>query len=332
MPALVPVPPFPDEALPRLEEEFHRVKGSVSDSYGHIYFKHGAVYAVAPWGTPDDLAEPPILFLDESRDEVTSTFLYGGLILTGTMMFRFVLQHIRNLVTVRDRYPGVWPRDKPAPRLHLKDFGQLRTHWGQAPKDEVRTLWAATVEGVVRCVVAKPLIMPLVTPTMREAVALVFPAREVEPEIPDLALQMAALQMRVALHESVDSTATLEVIADYDVTKVKVGPGRRQATLRFLELLLARPTHPLDRPMLVRDERKRPASSFPDNFSFDALCSTGYPIHPLVEALGLQLVDLYVGTWRQLEYRGSSSLGITKGQLGSPVLVPVDWWDGRNVP
>ena len=61
------------------------------------------------------------------------------------------------------------------------------------------------------------------------------------------------------------------------------------------------------------------------------MISAGYPIRPLVDAVGLQFTDLFLGSWRQAKYASRTALGVEMKDLGDVVTVVTHWWDGKTL-
>jgi hypothetical protein len=123
----------------------------------------------------------------------------------------------------------------------------------------------------------------------------------------------------------------LEVIADYNPTRIIVGSKKRQATLHFFEglhIANALKTQSENLPIkcdLIIDKDARYSSKFPSDFSLNALENQGYCIRKLVESVGLQLIDVYLGIGRIIDSEKKPYMGITSDDLGTQTVARVNW-------
>jgi len=117
----------------------------------------------------------------------------------------------------------------------------------------------------------------------------------------------------------------IEIIADHDHTQVSLGKRRRQATLHLVDGLLGGMGDLPTKPRLIWNDRARYKSKFPTGFSWHTLEFGGFPIRPLVEAVGLQFADIYLGIWRIIDAEGRPYFGITSDDLGVQTISNMTW-------
>ena len=312
------------------EREFREVLAdSQLDAWGHVWARGQRIWAGAPWTDPADVAERPLLMLDETYDEKTETFVYGALPFGPWQAITKTTWYLEQLLKIRKHISAFWPRNEPPPRLHLRELwpesARIKTRWTHLPLADLESLIRLVV-AAIQTNEARPHVMPVPDRAMSRAVERAFPGRITQQTLPDLQLQAAAGQFRIAMSVTLNPTKEFEVVIDHDATKIAVGPRRRQATIRFAELLTAPVTEPsLNRPVLFWQSDARHSSKFPARFSFDSLVNFGHRLRPLIDAVLLQFVDVYVGIWRQLSYHGGSPLKIAPGELGPSVVQATDW-------
>jgi hypothetical protein len=188
----------------------------------------------------------------------------------------------------------------------------------------LKQFWSSIIKDIPGIVAAPPVIMPVEQPALQSAIKSVLPDRDINSSVPDLTLQSIALQMKIVLLHTIRSGMTLEVIIDHDASKLKTGTHRKQATL-YLTELLQRPNSEFPDPTLRCDLTRRSSSKFPSDFSMNLLTTKGYSVRPIIESIGLQLIDLYLGSWRQLNYTSKSSLEIDARDLGNPKVQVIEW-------
>ena len=225
----------------RLRPSCTRAEIRTADSYGRVYFRADRVLVVFPWEHDNALdASPHLLLIDESTDSEQELFALGGLVLSVTGAIALAMNHIVNLVRLRHSYPGLWPPHQAPPRLHLRDFGskpRMRTSWSQLPPELLLEVWVNALRQAKHVCSAPPFIAPVDLGTMERAMSAAAGRLPTRPavHVPDLSLQIAAFQLRIALHHRVRPEVALEVVTDYDATMIVTGPQRRQATLRFMD-------------------------------------------------------------------------------------------------
>lgn len=239
-------------------------------------------------------------------------------------------RHLEDLAEIRRVFPEFWPEHLPPPRLHFREFyskaARNKTAWRHLREDHLSQLLQCILPALTDSRVAR-YVMRVPESQMARAVGRVFPDR-VSQAIRDLRLQCAALMVRVALADTVARDTQLEVVVDYDESRIPVGMGRRQATRRFLDRLGQTGDGTIPLPRLHWPSDARYTSRFPNDFTWERATSRGYLMRPLVHSTWLQFVDLYLALWRKLDARDAPILGVRRSDLGKFFLPRIDWIEG----
>ncbi len=322
-------PPLPDGDQADLEADLLGRLGSLpTDAFGHAWIVENRLVLLTGWDTLDEFREPALLFLDESRDERRAMFFYGALAVPAIWALVVAGRHVESLAEVRRVFPEFWPEDRPPPRLHFRELypkaAREKTTWRHLSEADLAQLVQCILPALTDSRVARYLIG--VTETrMERAMRRAFPDQGVALAIPDLRLQCAALMVQMALGDTVSRETPLEVVADYDDSRIRAGKRRWQATRRFLDRLGQAGDGTVPVPTLHWAPDARYSSRFPSGFTWERATSQGYAMRPLVHSVWLQFVDLYLALWRKLDAQDTSILGVRRPDLGQFVLPTIDW-------
>jgi hypothetical protein len=124
----------------------------------------------------------------------------------------------------------------------------------------------------------------------------------------------------------------LEIVADHDHTQIRVGTGRRQATLHLLNGLVTAGSVVPMKADLIWDSNARYSSKFPSNFSLETMGCEGFPLRTLVESVGLQFIDVYLGLWRIINSERKPFMGVSSDDLGIQTVTNMTWADDLPSP
>jgi hypothetical protein len=312
-----------------IKEEALRAIGFVpSDQWGHLWVSRDELYILVPWEEPEDLSETAVLFLDESFDAGSRTLLYGGLAFLPLPLIIATARFIADILVVCSLYPGVWPGDTCPPRLHLRELypfaARQKTAWRHMAKNDLNLLIRAALSNVVhnsafRCV------FPVNQKDLKRSFELAASDLTITPNILDLSIQAAAIQLRIASVHNLGSTIPVRLVMDHDATPIRLGKGRRQKTWRFLDAFEACGDDTLAKHGLILDRTEKASSQFPKGFCLETLRTKGYPVQDLLNPVGLQFADLFLGLWRQLSINGKSPFAVTLAELGNPIIQEIKW-------
>ena len=201
---------------------------------------------------------------------------------------------------------------------------RAKTAWSLVSDADIGKLLRLILDSLSR-LEAKPYVLPVPEGQMGDAIKGVFPHGAKDALISDLRLQAAAMQFQIAATATLNPARTFELVVDHDYRPIKVGGRRRQATLRLRDVLLVPSREGPQSPPLTWDAGRRYSSKFPADFTYEAFWQHGYPLRPLIDSVGLQLVDAYIGLWRKLRLRGESPFGITPADFGRVHEQTIDW-------
>jgi hypothetical protein len=101
-------PPLQEELGEDLEAKLcAQLGGLPRDPFGHVWVRRNRAAVLVPWADPAELGAPAFLFLDESREARTATFLYGVLAVPAIWALVVAARHLEALIEVRRAYPPV---------------------------------------------------------------------------------------------------------------------------------------------------------------------------------------------------------------------------------
>lgn len=308
--------------------------GTSLGRWGHVWAQKRQAVVLVPWDDPVRFMENPLIFVDETYDERAHVFAYGAIVVRPSEAITSTLWYLEGLLKIRAAWQAFWPSEVAPPRLHLRELfpeaARAKTRWAHLPGGDL-TYVVREVLGVVRTLQVKPFIMPVPEDAMNRALELAYSEGFDQAALPDARIQAVALQFRAALAHGLNLAPTYDLVVDHDKRDVKVGSTKRQTTLRFRDLLRAPASEePFKNLRLRWDPAERCSSQFPAGFSHAKFSQAGYPLRPLVDAIQLQFIDMYLGLWRQLHFHGRSQLGITGRDLGQHRVQEIRWADGSN--
>jgi hypothetical protein len=319
-------PPVIGEALQR--ELVDRLGESPTSPWGHAWVYEDVLVVLVPWDDEEAFAEGPIIFVDETRHEASSTFALGALLVDRIEVLSLAMGFVGLLLKIREAHPEFWPLQSAPPRLHLQDLSpevaRANTPWRYLTPADLERLLRIILDGI-KSLKVKPWIFPVT----EEELGLAFVRNvKVVPQRnawPDLRVQAAAIQFQMAAELSLNSENRCEMVVDHDPAMVGVRPSRRQATLRFRDVLMGGEVGQKIRQRLMWDPSARYSSQFPLTLAWKEFSQRGHAFHPLINSIGLQSIDVYLGLWRQLSLDGESPLGITAEDLGG-FHTPIMTW------
>jgi len=296
-------------------------------SWGKIWVRSGKVIWTIPSHPLEDFFAPPLSFVDETLDEKLNIFAIGALIFRAPNAAVAALRHIQNLVVLAELHKEFWPPNLPPPRLHLRELthpaAKLKTAWRHIPRPHIEMLFRTFIP-TIREQAGLKLISPISLNDMRRAIRKVFP-NQPETQYNQLAIQLSAQLLHALLEGSNLSIEQLELVVDYNRTPILVGEVKRQATLHFRDCLLrANEKNPL-KAQLIWKADARYSSKFPEGFSLSMLEQCGCDARTLVEVIGLQFIDIYLGLWRTVRAQGKPYFGISQEDLGLQVVTTTTW-------
>ena len=303
--------------------------GLVDDlpAWGKIWVRAGKVICAMPLHPIDQFNAPPLLFIDETLDNKRNLFFVGALVFRSLSAIIATARHIQNLVVLAQAHKGFWLPSHEPPRLHLRELNHpaawLKTPWKHVPRRDIEVLFRTFVPSIRELAVLK-VISPIPLNSLRTVVSRTFPDHG-DTQLQQLSIQLASIMLRTTLTDAHPVGDQLEIIADHDHTPVSLGKRRRQATLHLVDGLLGGMGDLPTKPRLIWNDRARYKSKFPKGFSWHTLEFDGFPIRPLVEAVGLQFVDIYLGIWRIINAEGHPYFGITSDDLGVQTISNMTW-------
>ena len=152
-----------------------------------------------------------------------------------------------------------------------------------------------------------------------------FPESRTDVQKKQLSIQIASLMLKIMLAEANLTVNQIEVVADHDFTRISVGKGRRQATLHLLDGLVNGKSLGEGTPDIIWNDQARYTSRFSPAMTRNVLETDGFCIRTLVESLGLQFVDAYLGLWRTVNAEKRTHFGIGSDELGVQVISNMVW-------
>lgn len=320
------LPPSADDVARRASEAVHaeiESRAEVLPDWGKVWARDGRVIGAMQVHPIKDFGPPPVMLIDESMDERTKTFLIGGLLLRPLHAVLLVLAHLQNLLLLASRHAGFWNYEAAPPRMHLREWtkyeARMKTAWRHIPIEEIKSLVKLVVPGV-RELAGLRLLSPVSIQDLRRSLKRAFSDTDVEIQLRQVSIQMASLQIGMMLQDSKPAITEIELIADRDSTPVSLGPRRRQATLHLLDGLVGETKLPVK----LTAGSQPYTSRFPADFSLRTLANEGYPIRPLMECIGLQVCDVYLGLWRATK-SGKECLGIRNEELDWHLIPSMTW-------
>lgn len=330
-------PPTPEQS-----REVSAVLGQLTsdvklDRFGWSYVAHDRAFSFVPWS--DGTAGPggnPLLFVDESYDEPTTTALYAGLLLSPGAAFTLSGWYLGNLVSLRRQVPQFWPVDAPPPRLHFRELfnnrDRQKTTWQTLPDQSICDLVALVSDALGANEHVHPFVIKIPDAELAKALAGAFPGGVDESAVADMTGQIAGHTLRTVVADHTRPGLDINVVVDFNATKIPVGRmreaenvldvgGRRQSTLRFMEAMNGAHSDP----RLIVDATDRHASAFPSDSSWARLTAHGYPFTPIVETIGLQFADLFVNIWRHLQLGAYPQLRVSRAILTRAKQTEYSW-------
>ena len=321
-----------DDSAQAQAEHLHKelVENGLSDQlpkWGKIWVREGKVICIMPSHPFDEFNAPPLVFIDETLDLKRQIFFLGALIFRSAHAIVAVARHIQNLVVLAEAHPKFWLPNAPPPRLHLRELNhfaaKLKTPWKHVPRMNIELLFKTFVPSI-REMSGLRLIAPVSQTHLLKSIRNIAP-QTADAQLQQVTIQLAATQLRAMLADSKLSVDKLEIIPDYDRSAISLGTSSRQATLHLLDALAgAKALTPLPQE-LIWNKDARYSSKFPNDFSLRRLQGDGYPLRALVESVGLQFVDVYLGLWRTINSEKRPHFGISSDDLGVQVSSNMVW-------
>ena len=311
------------------EDHFYKIsqENEVIPPWGKLWVVKGKVVVVFPFDKAEDFDVPPTIFIDETIQQDLNLFLIGGIAFKPIIIATMIATYIQTLLNIRAKYPSFWKKGTSPPRLHLKDqmhdSRRKKTAWHEVSRVEERLL-IKTIIRQIRDNAGLKLFAPIHLEALRKNTQLP------NIDLPDnqndqLKISMAAIMFKSMLSNIKLDSPRIEFIADHDHTQIFVGKNKRQATLHFMDnIMKSSPEVPVNAEF-IWDENARYTSRFPSEFTFDRLEITGCDLRRLVECIGLQFVDLFIGVWKLANAEKRPIMGIGSEDLGSVCICDMHW-------